>query len=291
MAKTPYSFEKLIKEITDWAEPRPDMRLAIVLGSRARTVMPADEWSDLDIVFVVENPSLYLDSTDWLNNIDNVKILFLEPTAIGGGTERRVLFECGLDVDFSFLSEAQMKQEIQGKPDPGVLQIYGRGYRVLFDKDKIVPPLWQLPEVPVTLRLLTPGEFSEVANDFWYHAIWTAKKLRRGELWTALRCCDFYMKRLLLRVVECYAQIQHGGHYDTWYDGRFLERWADPHVVKGLRNAFARYSREDIKQALLATMDLFRWVTREIAGRGGYLYPVTLDEYAANLVNALLSDY
>jgi len=37
-------------------------------------------------------------------------------------------------------------------------------------------------------------EFLDLINDFWYHTVWTAKKLRRGELWTAQGCSDSYMK-------------------------------------------------------------------------------------------------
>jgi hypothetical protein len=29
------------------------------------------------------------------------------------------------------------------------------------------------------------SEFLDLVNDLWYHAVWTAKELRRGEMWTA----------------------------------------------------------------------------------------------------------
>ncbi len=289
MTKKIYSFEKLIARITAWAKKRDDIRAAIVLGSRARTDTPADEWSDLDVVLSVNNPSFYLDSTDWLKRIGEVKILFLEPNALAGGSERRVLFECGLDVDFIFISAARLKS-FTNSPDPVSQSVLSRGYRILFDKDDKLPPAGQLPGVPVMLRILTPAEFDETVNDFWYHAVWTAKKLRRGELWVALRCCDYYMKNLLLKVVECHAQVTHGEKYDTWFGGRFLEQWADHRVVKDLENSFARYGRKDIRRALFATMDLFRWITRDIAEKGGYLYPATADEYATNLVSNLLPE-
>lgn len=290
MKKIIRSYEELIKRIANWAGARQDIRSAVILGSRARAIAPADEWSDLDIVLIVNSPSFYLDNTDWLSKISEVKILFLEPLAVGCGMERRVLFECGLDVDFSFISAAQVKKEMKDCQSLVSQQLYGRGYRVLFDKDGIVPPAGKMPEPAVTCRLLTPAEFEETANDFWYHAVWTAKKLRRGELWMAIRCCDFYMKRLLLELVECHAQVFHGEKYDTWYNGRFFEDWADRRVVKELDKAFARYSYKEIRQALLATMDIFRWVTRETAEHGGYLYPTTADEYATRLVYNLLPE-
>lgn len=290
MKKIVKSHELLIKKITAWSKARPDIRAAIILGSRARAVAPADEWSDLDIVFTVEDPAFYLTNTDWLQKIGEVKILFLEPLAGTAGKERRVLFECGLDVDFSFLSAAQLEREMKDGGNNGSLMFFRRGYRVLFDKDGIVPLPGELPQEPVLLRLLTPSEFDETVNDFWFHSVWTAKKLRRGELWVALHCCDYYMKNLLLKVIECHAQILHGEYYDTWFGGRFLENWAEPRTVRELNKCFARYSYKDIRRALLATMDLFRRITRDISEKGGYLYPSSADDYATRLVRHLLPE-
>jgi len=55
-----------------------------------------------------------------------------------------------------------------------------------------------------------PAEFLNAVNDFWYHAVWTAKKLRRGELWIAMSCLDSYMKRRLLQMIEWHARATHG---------------------------------------------------------------------------------
>ena len=58
-------------------------------------------------------------------------------------------------------------------------------------------------------------------------------------------------------MIEWHARA--GGH-DTWFHGRFLEKWADPRAVKEMRDAFAHYDEADIWRALLASMDLFRWL-------------------------------
>jgi len=113
-----------------------------------------------------------------------------------------------------------------------------------------------------------------VVNDFWFHAVWTAKKLRRGELWTAKRCCDDYLKReLLLRVLEWQAQAAQEGAVDTWFNGRFMEQWASPAALEKLRIAFAYYEEEDVWRALRVSMDLFDEVARETAKRWGFGYP------------------
>ena len=288
MNQTALAYENLIERFVAWAQDRPDIRLAIVLGSRARVDPPPDEWSDLDLLLMVTDPEPYLTNFDWLKNLGDLRIIFLEPTPLGDGMDCRVLFNGGLDVDFSIVSSAQTEQGIQRDSRSEMMQIFGRGIRVLLDKDSRAPAADPTFMKSGSASLPTLSEFSETANDFWYHAVWTAKKLRRGEVWTAIMCCDVYMKRLLLKAMECHARVLNDWDYDTWYDGRFLEHWADPRVLEGLRGTFARYAKDDIRSALLATMELFRWVEKDIAERLDYTYPTLADEYATGLVSTLL---
>ena len=43
----PYAI--LIESFTTWAAYEDNVRTAVIIGSRARSDHPADEWSDLDI--------------------------------------------------------------------------------------------------------------------------------------------------------------------------------------------------------------------------------------------------
>ena len=77
------------------------------------------------------------------------------------------------------------------------------------------------------------------------------------------------MKRLMREMTECHARATHGPDYDTWHEGRFLDQWADPRAVAGLTNAYAHYEESDVRRALWATMELFRWLSVETAERLG----------------------
>ena len=102
MDQTTHTYEQLIARFVKWAEAQSDIGTAVVIGSRARIAHPADEWSDLDVVVTVDEPERYLFETDWLENIGNPWVTFVEGT--GDERERRVLFEGGLDVDFALLA-------------------------------------------------------------------------------------------------------------------------------------------------------------------------------------------
>ena len=147
--------------------------------------------------------------------------------------------------------------------------------------------------VPATTSSSTPlptqEEFLALSHDFLYHAVWAAKKLRRGELWIAKACADGYMKQLLLEMIEWHARSELGWDYDTWHGGRFLEEWADPGALDGLREAFAYYDEADVRRALLATMALFRRIGRETAARVGCAYPEEADKCVTTWVVGLLA--
>jgi len=295
ISRTKASYEQLLERFVKWAEGCPDIRAAVIVGSRARVDQPADEWADLDIIVITTDPDRYLSRTDWLENIGNPVLTFVEPTATGDEMERRVLFEGMLDVDFSIIPKENADQLLQSGVTPQIaaeiVNTFGRGMRVILDKDGMAAqfraPISSIAAPPP--RPPTQSEFRQVINDFLYHAVFAAKHLRRGELWWAKTCCDCYMHRLLLRVTEWHARATHGLNYDTWFRGRFLERWADPRVLKGLGGAFAHYSDRDVRRALLATMDLFRWLSTETAEKMGYQYPKEADERVTEWVRDCLS--
>lgn len=275
---------EILNRIVLWAEAQPDVRLVLLIGSRARVDQPADAWSDVDMIVTTHNPQLYFQSTDWLNVIGDVWLTHVEKT-LGGVSERRVLFAGGHDFDFVFIADGQLNRLIQSPETAAVIK---RGQRVLVDKDRVMTritlPLSGRPpyEPP------TQAEFTNLVNDFWYHAVWTAKKLRRGELWTALQCCDGYMKQRLVRMLEWHTHAISSGNHDTWFNGRFVEQWADPKLLPQMREAFAHYTEQDTARALQATMDLFRLVATETAVQLSYEYPEKSDAAVAAWVRAAL---
>jgi aminoglycoside 6-adenylyltransferase len=139
------------------------------------------------------------------------------------------------------------------------------------------------------------GEFLNLVADFWYHTVWTAKHLRRGELVWAKSGCDERLKHLLRQVLEWHARAAHGADHDTNLPmqirlrGRFLEEWADPRAVAELPRVYAHYDAEDVWRALRATMDVFRWVSQETADHYHFTYPSAGAEHAAELVEAMFA--
>ena len=275
------TYNKLIDRFISWAKASSDIKSVFIVGSHARTDHPADEYSDLDLVMIVTDPEHYISSTQWLANIGDYWISFVEKTAVGGGKERRVLFENAMDVDFAVFSEEGFTQAIK---EVEIQAVFKRGFRILLDKSGFVDTLPHIAHEKNIQTKPMQREFLNLVNDFWYHSVWTVKKLQRGELWAAKSCLDCYMKEHLLGIIECHAHVMNGSEYDTWHNGRFLDKWADQKVKEGLQNAFSHYQKYDIGRALLATMDLFRLLAVEAAEKMNYKYPYDADKNATQWV-------
>ncbi len=254
----------LTAAVADWSRERDDVKGALVVGSQARTEAPADRWSDLDVVLFVDDPQRLAADESWVASFGTPVLTFLEATGFGNRVERRVLYETGEDVDFPLI-EASEWRELVSLPATRVL--LSRGYRVLHDELGLEEALTELspaaPDPPPDSAAL-----KELSSDFWYHALWTAKKLRRGEIFTAIDCLDGYLKWRLLTLLRWHARSVDPS-VETWHGGRFLERWADPGALAALERAYARYDLRDVARALWETIDLFQGLEEEVARRLG----------------------
>ena len=256
--------ELLAAAVADGASEREDVRAAVVVGSRARADTPADRWSDLDVLLVVDDPEPLVDDASWVQAFGTPVLSFLEPTSVGDRVERRVLYDDGQDVDFALFSAAERNELLT---NPAARAVVARGYRVLYDELGLEQEVVDLPE-PAPVAAPDAAAFHQLASDFWYHALWTARKLRRGEVFTAIDCLDGYMKARLVRLLEWHTRAVDPS-VDTWHGGRFLERWADPGALAALEKTFAHYDLRDVARALWETIDLWQGLEEETARRLG----------------------
>jgi aminoglycoside 6-adenylyltransferase len=244
--------EELLAKLTEWAASRPDVRGAVLVGSQARSEIPADEYSDVDIVIFADDPAALLADTAWLRTFGEPLLTFLEPTAVGGQVERRALFDDGLEVDFSVFPAAGLDVIAA---DPAAAATVARGYRILHDELGLVELLGGLSSSGVQAR-----DLAEIRQDFWYHAIWTAKKWRRGEAILARSCLELHLKPLLLEA----DRLRASG--DTWHGARFAEKWAAREVVDAWWQATAR-SPGELPEALARLCAAFAELSPHDAAR------------------------
>ncbi len=263
-------------------EGQESIRAGVLIGSRARAERPADEYSDLDVILLVDEIEPFLRSDGWLAVLGEVGLSFVEDT-VAGGKERRIVFADGQDVDFLFL-RADALATLAG--DQGFREVTST-HRVLFDKVGVAAVLPAMEPGAAPAVAPSAEEFTNAVHNFWFHTVWAMKKVRRGEWWVAKQCVDGYLKGLLLTMLEWHAHALHGPAYRTWHNGRFLEQWAEPWVVAALPSAFGAYGAEGIAAALEGTMALYHRAAVECAARLGHTYPAGAEGFARACLQGL----
>jgi aminoglycoside 6-adenylyltransferase len=223
-------------------------------------------------------------------------LTFVEPTATGDEKERRVLFEGMLDVDFAIFPQEKAIRFMQATGNQeGLKQLsnaLGRGVRILLDKDQALTKMQALVgsvERPAPMKP-TEQEFLSVASNFLYHAVFTAKHLRRGELWWTVMSLDCHLQNLMKTMIEWHTLATYDWKRDVWFRGRFLEEWAEPEVTSELRKGFARYDKKDVKQALMASIALFSRIANETARKLSYRYPTEADRKITKWVEKRIAE-
>jgi aminoglycoside 6-adenylyltransferase len=291
--------DELERKLVAWAQQRDDIRAAIVVGSRARTDHPADDWADLDIALATTQPNRYHADTSWIAEIAPVWTMYKDPS----GVTYHVLFEGGLDAGIAIIPMTPVRLATRVLPTlqryPAISralpfglgkglrrqvdeasEYYRRGVKVLLDRDGTAEKFLSLfPSRSTKHKLPSERQFQQAIDEFWFAVVWTAKHLWRGEIWHARATGnEGRMRDLLLQMIEWHAWSMHGVGYETWNDGRFLEEWADPRVLAHLPDALPSYNRASVQRGLIETADLFAWLSEETAENFGLSYSPGLAE-------------
>ena len=264
-ANTP--MELLEAAVADWADEREDV-LAVarrrLAGTRGRTGRP----------LVGPRPRAHrrrsrarTSRTPAGSRSSAAPVLtFLEPT-FEGSRERRVLYETGEDVDFVVLPPSAVERL---PTTPGAAELLARGYRVLVDRIGLERRRSRSssPTAPAASEAPTQAAFTELANDYWYHVALDREEApaRRGVHGGGLP------RRLSQGAARHAARLaREGGRpaVDTWHEGRFIERWADPGALVALEFAYGRYSVRDAAHGLWHSVDLWQGLEEETARRLG----------------------
>lgn len=273
----PDRYADIKNKLCELAEKDEDIRAVIAIGSYTRKDSPADQFSDLDLIIVTTVPESWY-SGEYPAKLGEVGISFIEPT-LGGGAERRCIYGADRDVDMIIFTPEQFGKALTD----GVAEwVMDRGYVLLCDKEDYTIWIPRYVSTKVSREVMSADEFVNLVNDFYFHNIWAYKKLKRGEMWSAVMCINGYLKERLLKIIEQYHMCIYD--CDVWHDGRFLDRWADPYVVEDLEECFARYYYPDCVSALEATHLLFARLARELAEKLGYPYPKGAEKCAAGYI-------
>ncbi len=261
----------LLNKISDFFSGVNEVEFLGLIGSSSNAESLSDEYSDIDLILVTGNLEKYYSDGSWLSSIDDVWVTFTESAKDINYWERRCVFSKGLDVDFIIVDKAKLLNPQESFP---VLNdICHKTLQVVMDKENLFPYFSRFITDKHGYTLPTQNDYDNLVSDFYFHYLWAYKKCLRGEYWVALQCLNSYLKSKTLIMIEWYEHLLHGNDYNTFYQGRHLEKWAEESIKSELKNIFSSYNKDSIIKALDANRTLFTRIAKDTAKMIDYVFP------------------
>lgn len=279
--------DQVITKLVQWAEQRNAIRVMLLTSTRAVPNATVDDFSDYDVVLIVDDIHPFYEERSWLQDFGEVLVAYWDPIysdpdfglqKFGNVTQ----YADGLKIDFTLCTVEMLRKIVQAPSLPAELDA---GYRILLDKDHLTDGI-QAPTYRAYIPARPTNEFYQtMINDFFSDPPYVAKCLLRGELLPAKWCLDYDMKHVYLRpMLEWLIGLNHNWSLPTGSLGKGLKKKLPPEIWPQLEAAYAGADTADNWEALFRTMAVFRQVAMEVGEGLGYDYPLDLDERVTTFV-------
>jgi aminoglycoside 6-adenylyltransferase len=290
--------QQWIEQFIRWAKSRSDIRAVFLTGSCGRTDQdPADEWSDVDLLFITTKPKLYTKNNSWMRELGSFWTGILPPSETFGSLLPIYCgfsaYNGGLVAEYFILSNRRARwatnvirllnlfpalrrwlPENISTLGADAGDLFRQGARILVDKDGFAETFQQTIVSVMSVPSEPPSqeEFQNSLDDFWFGPPKVVADLQRGRLLAAMKNLDV-TRRHILEWMEWHARAKnHWQDDDMIYRHSRINQWADPRVIAALPNIYAFFDADDIWKALFALMDLSCWLAPETAQLLGYEY-------------------
>ncbi|MDR2381655.1 MAG: aminoglycoside 6-adenylyltransferase [Bifidobacteriaceae bacterium] len=278
-----YSYTETLDLLISLLDGLPTVSGAALIGSRART--EADASADLDVLIFAAEPAPLLAGVGWLAPIGRVWATTVD-RELTDLPVRRVLLDGAIQVDLLILAD----DAVPALPAPSrriLADMARRGYVALKQGGPVPQLLDELAGEEIRSARPSQEEFAELVSRFWIDVVRSARRLARGEVWSALRLIDGPLKDAMVVMQSWIVKAVKGADFDTFWDGRHLDVWAGQRFERDLGASFAAFDPASVRAALIETMDQFRLQAIQAAQRWSLDYPETLDRRTTVWVRTL----
>lgn len=249
---------------------RGDERIRAVAmnGSRTNPNAPKDRFQDYDIVYLVTDMDAFIADPDWID-VFGERIILQKP-------DDSALFPPGPADSYAYLMQLADGNRIDLRLSPvGCAEAYSREDKltvVLLDKDGFMPPLPPPTDEDYRTKRPTAAEFAACCNEFWWVSTYVAKGLWREETLYALDHLNFYVRPMLVRMLEWRVGIDTDFAVSIGKNGKYLKRYVSAERWRKLIDTFPTAEEREIWRALRLMGGLFRETALETAARLGFAY-------------------
>jgi hypothetical protein len=163
----------MVRDLVGLLEAQEAARALILKGSYANPAIQPDTWSDIDVTLVVTDGmrSTFFPTLAWLEPLGDL-YTFDQSTYAHGGTTR-VCFTDFRRIDCTFVEERYFLEQ----------PIYSAATKLLFSRSSVVDEnLARITVGPPVAPQLSPTDFEQMSNQFWFKGMLITNKVMRNDL-------------------------------------------------------------------------------------------------------------
>ena len=272
------SGDPVISRIAAWAAARPDIAALVQIGSRVQPGNAADQWSDYDFQLISSSPGAFREPAAYAA-LGEAWVFSVQPV-FGGADKVTLIGPDAVEMDFVLLSSLELRVVFAALRYPGLAGLWPPPLREGVRNLRIVAcPGWRVLKggapwerryarlgAAVPWPALTEREFQARLSAFWAAAIWTAKKILRGEYRAAQRELQRSVWECIWALLE--EEARSAGAQSR-PEARRAEAWLTPDRIRQTAVSGGT-DRTALSAGLLAAATLFEEVSGRLAAERGW---------------------
>lgn len=257
--------EEMMSLIKDIAFMEENIRAAYIEGSRTNPNVPKDIFQDYDIVYVVTSTKPFREDREWINRFG--KILYMQypddnvfyPSDAENYYGWQIQFADGNRMDLHVCTREYALEHLEL-------------YRILVDKDGIMPPPRETTDKRYWVKEPTEIEFQCTCSEFWWCMNNVAKGLWRNEIPYALDVINFVLRPQLKRLLEWKIGIENNFSVNVGKSGKYMKKYLREEMYRQFLATYSIAEIESIWDSVFEMCDLFQSTAVELGKRKNFLY-------------------
>lgn len=242
-----------------------NIRAAYIEGSRANPNAPKDLFQDYDVVYIVESTKPYRENKKWTDRFgatfymnypeDNI----FYPSDVENCYGWQIQFTDGNRLDLHVCTKEYALANLEM-------------YRVLVDKDQIMPAKEDTSEEKYWVQKPEEQGFACTCQNFWWCLNNVAKGMWRQEITYVMDMLDFALRPELMRMLEWKIGATHRFAVNPGKSGKYMKQYLSEEEYTKLLATYSAAEDEAIWKSVFDMCELFKDAAKEVSARLGFSY-------------------
>lgn len=242
-----------------------NIRAAYIEGSRANPNVPKDLFQDYDVVYIVESTKPYRENKKWTDRFgENFYMNYPEdnifyPSDVENCYGWQIQFTDGNRLDLHVCTKEYALANLEM-------------YRVLVDKDQIMPAKEDTSEEKYWVQKPEEQGFACTCQNFWWCLNNVAKGMWRQEITYVMDMLDFALRPELMRMLEWKIGATHRFAVTPGKSGKYMKQYLSEEEYTKLLATYSAAEDEAIWKSVFDMCELFKDAAKEVSARLGFSY-------------------